>query len=241
MEIKTEAVVLQATDYKDDDKLLTLFSPTMGKITANIRGVKKSKAKLAFAAQPLCFCEYVLAQKNGRHTVISAYLHESFFALREDVVRFFTACAAAEFVKELATENDAHEGLFIAFVECLKGLCLSDEDEAETWLAFALVALREAGYPIDLGFWEENAESNGEVLFFDFADGRFAPSHLVSQGQRASVCTYQLLRKCAGLDYDETALAGGKKRALRLIKAYAEEKMQLVLPSLGELIRMLGE
>ena len=59
MEIKTEAVVLGSTDYKDNDKLLTLFSPTMGKITANIRGVKKPKAKLAFAAQPFAFCEYI--------------------------------------------------------------------------------------------------------------------------------------------------------------------------------------
>ena len=241
MELKTEAVVLQAIDYKDDDKLLTLFSPTLGKITANIRGVKKPKAKLAFAAQPLCFCEYVLAQKNGRNTVTSAYLHESFFALREDITRFFAACIAAEMVKELATENDAHESLFIAFVECLKGLCFDSADEAETLVTFAIVALREAGYPIDLGFLEENDGDIGDILFFDFADGRFDLASRVTQGQRASVCTYHLLRKCAGLDYDETALAGGKKRALRLMKAYAEEKMQLSLPNFGEFLRMIEE
>ena len=62
MEVKTDAVVLQTLDYKDDDKLLTLFSPSLGKITAGIRGVKKPKARLAFAAQPFAFCEYVLAE-----------------------------------------------------------------------------------------------------------------------------------------------------------------------------------
>lgn len=239
MELKTEAVVLQAIDYKDDDKLLTLFSPTMGKITANIRGVKKPKAKLAFASQPLCFCEYVLAQKGGRYTVTSAYLHESFFALREDITRFFSACSAAELVKELATENDGHEGLFIAFIECLKGLCLGGEDEAETLVAFALIALREAGYPIDLGYLEERDGDIGEILFFDFADGKFDEPSRCNQGQRASLSTYHFMRKCAGLDYDESVLAGGKKRALRLIKAYAQEKMQLDLPSLGEVLRMI--
>lgn len=85
MEIKTEAIVVQSLDYKDDDKLLTLFSPSLGKITAGIRGVKKPKAKLAFASQPFCFAEYVLAEKGGRYTVISAYLHESFFELRTDL------------------------------------------------------------------------------------------------------------------------------------------------------------
>lgn len=103
------------------------------------------------------------------------------------------------------------------------------------------MALREAGYPIDLGFLEENDGDIGDILFFDFADGRFDLASRVTQGQRASVCTYHLLRKCAGLDYDETALAGGKKRALRLMKAYAEEKMQLSLPNFGEFLRMIEE
>jgi DNA repair protein RecO (recombination protein O) len=65
MEIKTEAIVLQSIDYKDNDKLLTLFSPSLGKLTAGIRGVKKPTAKLSFAAQPFCFAEYVLAEKGG--------------------------------------------------------------------------------------------------------------------------------------------------------------------------------
>lgn len=241
MEIKTEAAVLGSTDYKDNDKLLTLFSPTMGKITANIRGVKKPKAKLAFASQPFAFCEYVLAEKGGRYTVTSAYLHESFFALREDVTRFFAACAAAEIAKELATENEEHENMFIAFIECLKALCLTGEDEAETLVAFLLVALREAGYPIDLGYLEENEGDIGNKLFFDFADGRFAPFERCTQGERASLSTYHLLRKCAGFSFDETALAGGKKRALRLLKAYVTEKTQLPLNALGELIRMLND
>ena len=69
MDIKTEGIVLRATDYKENDKLLTLFTPSLGKITAGIRGVKKAKAKLNFAAQPFAFCEYILAERGGRYTV----------------------------------------------------------------------------------------------------------------------------------------------------------------------------
>lgn len=239
MDIKTEAVVLQSLDYKDNDKLLTLFSPTMGKITAGIRGVKKPKAKLAFAAQPFCFCEYVLAEKGGRYTVTSAYLHESFFALRADVTRFYAACAAAEVCRELSFENERYEGLFIGFVECLKSLCLAGEDEAEAVVSFLVVALRESGYPLDLGYLEECDGDIGDKLWFDFADGRFAPFERCAQGERASLSTYHTLRKCAGLAYDEAALAGGKKRALRLLKAYLTEKTEQRYDNLGELIRLL--
>ena len=34
MEFKTDALVLKATDYKENDKLLTLFTPSKGKVTA---------------------------------------------------------------------------------------------------------------------------------------------------------------------------------------------------------------
>ena len=241
MEVKTECVVLQAMDYKDNDKLLTLFSPTLGKITAGIRGVKKPKARLAFAAQPFCFAEYILAEKGGRYTVTGAYLHESFFALRSDITKFYAACAAAELCRELAIENERHEGLFIAFIECLKALTLAEEDEAESLIAFALVALQESGYPLDLSYLEECEGDIGDKLWFDFSNGRFAPFERCAQGERASLSTYHVLRKCAGLTHDESKLAGGKKRALRLMRAYLVEKTETQFQSVGEFIRMLED
>ena len=98
MEIKTEGIVLQSMDYKDNDKLLTLFSPTLGKILVGARGVKKPKAKLSFAVQPFCFAEYILAEKGGRYTLTGAYQYESFFSLRLDIVRFYAAIAAFLFL-----------------------------------------------------------------------------------------------------------------------------------------------
>ena len=241
MEVKTDAVVLSTIDYKDDDKLLTLFSPSLGKLSAGIRGVKKPKAKLAFAAQPFAFCEYVLAEKAGRYTVTSAYLHESFFDLRTDVERFYAACAAAEIVRVIAVENERFDGLFIAFVECLKGLCLAEENAAEALVTFLLIALRESGYPVELSFLEENDGDIGEKIWFDFADGRFATFERCQAGERASVSTYYTLRKCAGLSFDEAACVGGRKRALRLLKAYLTEKTEERFESLGEFIRMMEE
>lgn len=238
MEVKTEAIVLQSIDYKDSDKLLTLFSPTLGRITAGIRGVKKPKAKLAFSAQPFCFAEYILAEKGGRYTVTNAYLHESFFALRYDIVRFYAACAMAEICLAILYENETYEGLFVALIEGLKALALDDTDSAEAVLTFTLVALRESGYPLDLSFFEECGGDIGEKLWFDFADGRFTTFDRCTQGERASVSTYHTLRKCAGLTYDEDALPGGRKRALRLVKAYILEKTESKLDNLGEFIRL---
>jgi DNA repair protein RecO (recombination protein O) len=238
MEIKTDAIVLQAMDYKDNDKLLTLFSPALGKITAGIRGVKKPTAKLAFCAQPFCFAEYVLAEKGGRYTVTGAYLHESFFDLRLDIDRFYAACAMAEVCRAILMENEEYEGIFVGLIEGLKALALGQEDSAEALVSFIMIALPESGYPIDLSYLEECDGEIGDKLWFDFSDGRFTAFDRCVQGERASVSTYHTLRKCAGLTYDERQTSGGKKRALRLLRAFLYEKTEEEYKNLGEVIRL---
>ena len=55
MEWKTDALMLGGIDYKDHDKLLTLFTAERGIVFTGIKGVRKPNAKLAFAAQPFAF------------------------------------------------------------------------------------------------------------------------------------------------------------------------------------------
>lgn len=42
MEEKVDALVLRSIDYKDNDKILTLFTLQNGKVTAAAKGVKKA-------------------------------------------------------------------------------------------------------------------------------------------------------------------------------------------------------
>ncbi len=241
MEVKTEAIVLQTADYQENDKILTLFSPSLGRITVGAKGVKKPKAKLSFAAQPFCFAEYILAEKGGRYTMTGAYLHESFFSLRYDIVRFYAACALAEICLTVLYERESHEGLFIALIEGLKEISLAEEDVAEAVVAFLLTALRESGYPLDLSWAEECDGDIGETLWFDFADGKFSTFDRCERGERASLSTYHVLRKCAGLSYEESATPGGKKRALRLLKAFLVDKTEEKYENFSELIRLYEE
>ena len=58
------------------------------------------------------------------------------------------------------------------------------------------------------------------------------------QGVRASRSTYEVLRKCEGLEYDETNLEDGRKRALRLVKVYLSQKTEEDYPCFGEFLRL---
>ena len=240
MEWKTDALVLGGIDYKDSDKLLTLFTAERGIVFAGMKGVRKPKAKLAFAAQPFAFAEFVLVEKGEHCTVKSAYLYDGFYPLRLDVERFYAANGILAVCKAVAPDGERLHSLFVAAVQALKELAYAEADPIETLVGFMLGASGEAGYFVDLdGCGICGAKIEGEP-YFDFDGGHFSCQEC-AVGSRASVSTYHTLRKCASLEYDSYQTHGGKKRALRLMKAFLEGKTDTDLACVGELLQMCTE
>ena len=198
MEFKTDALLLRAADYGENDKMATLLTAERGKIGAALKGVKKANAKLKFAAQPFCFAEYVLAEKSGRHTVISASLHDGFFPLREDIGKYYAAAVVCEACDKLMYEEMPGGELLVAAVTALTEMC--GEETAFPLIKFLLTALRLSGYPLraelsaagakSLAVPErENTREAGErvlsSLFFDLERGAFS----LEKGTPASAVT----------------------------------------------------
>ena len=240
MEWKTDALVLGGIDYKDHDKLLTLFTAERGVVFAGIKGVRKPKAKLAFAAQPFAFAEYVLVEKGEHYTVKSAYLYDGFYPLRLDVERFYAANGIVAVCKAVAPDGERLHSLFVAAVQAIKELAYAQTDALETLVGFMLTAAGEAGYFVDLDGCGICGAEIGDEPYFDFDAGQFTCREC-SVGSRASVSTYHVLRKCASLAYDEGKTQGGKKRALRLMKAFLEGKTDTELACIGELLQICTE
>ena len=236
---KINALMLKATDYKENDKILTLLSAEEGRITAGIKGVKKAGAKLKFAAQPFCFAEYVLAVSGGRYTVVQASECESFYELRTDVNRYYAACAVCEAAIALTYEGDGGENIFPDCIHALTQMCTGDESGA--LVAFLIKALRNSGYGVKLDCCAECGSQllNSDKMRFDMDLGGFTCWDCGS-GIGASGVTYHVLRMADGLSYNNDCItADGKKRALRLLKEYLDYKTDAKLHSLSEYIRLL--
>lgn len=240
MEFKTDAVVLGARDFKDNDKLLTLFTSERGILRVKIRGVKKPTSKLNFATQPFAFAEFVLVEKGEYYTVKSAYLYDGFYALRNDVVKFYAASGVLAAANTAANENEEFRPLFIATVEALKELCYTEANALETLISYLLLAAGESGYFVDLNGCGVCGGRVDGAPYFDFGAGHFVCSKC-GGGSRASESTYHTLRKCAGLTFDEGKLQGGRKRALRLMKVFLSEKTETEFSVLGDLLQICDD
>ena len=80
-EIKENAIVLKADDYGDYDRNLTMLSINRGLIKARIKGVKKPKAKLAYASFPFALGEYLFVKTGSSfNTIINCNFVDNFIS-----------------------------------------------------------------------------------------------------------------------------------------------------------------
>lgn len=125
------AIVLRAVNYRDFDRMLTLFSREEGKISASARGAHRQKSALAAASTLFCTGEYVLEEKNGKYMVISCMLDEAYYPLREDAVRLAYASALMQVCEEIVQPNEPAAELYDMLLRALAYLAYDREHEAE--------------------------------------------------------------------------------------------------------------
>lgn len=84
--VKINAIVVRAKETGENDRLLTLLSPEMGRLTVTAKGVKSLKHKSRSACMPLSYSSFVLKKiKDGLYSLSSADLIENFSSLSKDV------------------------------------------------------------------------------------------------------------------------------------------------------------
>ncbi|MBO5926949.1 MAG: DNA repair protein RecO, partial [Clostridia bacterium] len=173
MEVKVNALVIKAIDYKDNDRVLTLYSLEKGKITAGIKGIKKAGAKLKFASEPFCFAEYVLAEKSGKFTVIGASCIDLFYELRLDIKKHYLSAVIIDFLNNNTESENPDLYLFDLAINTIKNICYNSNERAET-ANFLYRAIENSGY----GFNDTVCRSCGSVIknrvFFRYKDASFS-------------------------------------------------------------------
>lgn len=240
-EIKTQAIVLKAIDYKEGGKLLTLFSLEHGLMYAKIRGVTKPKAKLAFASQPFCFGEFVLASKVG-YTVTNCSSIENFYSLTSDFDKFIAGSGILEMLNVLVKEESPNSALFIDVLKALKALEFTNSMPLAIFLKFFINAMQLAGYRIEVGACPVCGSKSAIKERFSFTYGARmcavccdSNSISLSQGESA------VLKIISGNSYDELknikfAKLDNVITIAKILIKYFEEKTGESLQGIAEYI-----
>jgi len=238
MEIKVNAIALRSVDYKESDKMLTLFSVERGIISAGIRGVKKANAKLNFCAHPFCFAEYVLSCKNERYTVVGASEIESFYNIRTDLLNFYAGSCVLEFLLKECVEDEPNEPLFMHTVNTLKKIAFGEFKAKQYLIKYLVKALELIGY----GFTFKcclrcGGELDGyERCYFDFEKGGAVCPNCAS-GEIREIMPSTILGLfdvVNGLDVPEQT----QNYILKFLNFYIQYKTGAVISGITELVKL---
>ena len=78
---ENKAVIIKTQDFKENDKLVWLYTEKLGKITAIAKGAKRSKSKFLSITLPLCYGEYMVYKGKNLYTLQEGKLINSFQGL----------------------------------------------------------------------------------------------------------------------------------------------------------------
>ena len=125
-QITTNAIVLRRADYRDNDRMITLFSPTLGRVDALVRGCRRQKSPLMAASELFCAGEYVLYVSREHVTVVSCQVTDTYFGLRADYEKLSHGMYALELCAAAVQPDQENERLFLLLLRSLAHLCYGD-------------------------------------------------------------------------------------------------------------------
>ncbi len=137
-QIVTNAIVVRRADYRDNDRMLTLFSPTMGRVDALCRGCRRQKSPLLAASELFCTGEYALYQTGERASVVSCAITETYYPLRADYERLSHGMYALELCAAAVQPGQENERLFMLLLRTLAHLCYGENDARRVTAVFLM-------------------------------------------------------------------------------------------------------
>jgi len=126
--LTVSAIVLRSVNYRDNDRILTLLTPSLGRMEALSRGCRRPKSPLMSASEVFCTGEYVLFSQRDKSILTTCTLHDSFYPLRLDYGLLSCGAYLLSLAEAAAQPGEDSSQLFWLLVKSLHRLTYSKED-----------------------------------------------------------------------------------------------------------------
>jgi DNA repair protein RecO (recombination protein O) len=126
--VKTEAVVLRSMRYGEADRILHVYTPHRGRISAIAKGVRRTRSRFGGRLEPFFRLRLDLHEGRGELlTVTGAQTVDAYPRLRGDARALDSAARACDAVGRLFETDEPHPGVFNLLC---RHLALLDEQSA---------------------------------------------------------------------------------------------------------------
>lgn len=218
-EIKEKAICLKSVNSGEADRILYLLSPDRGLFKCKIRGVKKPKAKLAFASFPFCFGEYLLVKTGSNYTVTNCNFIDNFSILSADINKYYAGAGILEIGLKITQENEDATQLFVSIIKNLSALAYSNVNIFLVLCKMLLDCLQFLGVGVTI----EDALKTTDLVF-DFETGRIGTT-TTENSATLNYADYECIKTLLSSDIADVPITQKtSKNLLCMLVSYFEYK-----------------
>lgn len=144
---RTRGLVLNVSDHSESDKIVTFYSPDLGKATGIAKGAKRSKKRFVNKLEEftLLNIRYTPPKRDGLLFLHEAELENAFLSLRSTYPRYVAASFVGELALRFTKEHDADPFIFSLLLWAMQGFEVG-RDPLKICALFHLRILGAAGY-----------------------------------------------------------------------------------------------
>lgn len=127
--IKVKGIVIRESTYKDNDKIITILTDSIGKVSVIAKGAKKTNSPYLASSQYLVYSEFVLYQNTGYFYLNSASVINTFYNLRIDLDKLQIVFELTKLINSVTDENQECEKILKLFLNTIYALDKLDKDK----------------------------------------------------------------------------------------------------------------
>lgn len=117
--IKSRGIIIKETTYKENDKIVTILTDNLGKISCIARGAKKTNSPILASSQYLVYSEFVLYKSKNFYYINSAEVINTFYNLRIDIDKLTPIFDMTRILNSVTDENQDTEFILKLFLNTI--------------------------------------------------------------------------------------------------------------------------
>ena len=228
--IVTPALVVRRADYSDYDRMVTLFSPEMGRIDAIARGCRRPKSPLVNAVEPFTSGEYQLFERRDRYTLEQCQISEDYYTLRTDYDKLCHGVYWLKLLDQAILPDTPAPQLFITTLRALAHLNWGELPPELVTMAFEMHFMAQIGFAPRMDVCLRCGRPIDGDARFDPALGGTVCLSCPSGAAKITNGARRILMKLPRTPFDKFQLVDGHPNwpeAARHFRSYVNLKMHL--------------
>ncbi|NMA83676.1 MAG: DNA repair protein RecO [Epulopiscium sp.] len=170
-ELKTKGLVLREISVGESDKIITVFTEELGKISVSVRGARRPRSRFVAGTQVFVYGDFIFFKGKNMWNLSQVEVIETFHNLRNDIYILSHGIYAMELLDTVGEENNGNPQLLQLTLHTLWNLSKNEIPAALVIRIYEWRLMSLSGYTPEIIHCVHCSEKKEEYPYFSVTEG----------------------------------------------------------------------